>query len=241
MGWLSDKLFGERKTLDLNHINSLMAPTQNLVTEQLGIGRDLMDPQSDVNQRLRALMAQRASESGAETSRRMGALGAQTGMSAGQTAMQSRMAQHEATSGVNDIWKQGLMSQYSQGLGLMGNMTQMQQGLNENQVNAYMAQLNASNARRSQNQGMGMSALGGILSAVGMSDRRLKTNIELIGKSPKGYNIYEFDYKDKQYGPDRYRGVMSNEVPFAAIKDYNGYEFVNYSHPDLDVSFERIS
>ena len=239
MGWLSDKLFGERKSLDLNHINNLMAPTQELIGEQLGIGRGLMDPQSDVNQRLRALMAQRASESGAETSRRMGELGAQTGMSAGQTAMQSRMAQHESTSGVNDIWKQALMSQYSQGLGLMGNMTQMQQGVNENQVNAYMAQINAENAARSQNMGMGMNLVGGIIG--GFSDRRLKTNIELIGKSPKGYNIYEFDYKDKQYGPDRYRGVMSNEVPFAAIKDYNGYEFVNYNHPDLDVSFERVS
>ena len=194
MGWLSDSLFGKRKSLDLNHINSLMAPTQNLVG----------------------------------------------GMSSGQTAMQSRMAQNESTSGVNDMWKQALMSQYSQGLGLMGNMTQMQQGLNEGQVNAYMGQINASNAARSQNMGMGAQVLGGIMSGFG-SDRRLKKNIELIGKSPKGYNIYEFDYKDKQYGPDRYRGVMSNEVPFAAIKDYNGYEFVNYSHPDLDVSFERVS
>jgi hypothetical protein len=72
------------------------------------------------------------------------------------------------------------------------------------------------------------------------SDRRLKHNIELVGKSPKGYNIYEFEYLDNYYGPDRYRGVMSDEVPFAAIEDSDGFEFVNYNHPDLDVEFERV-
>ena len=73
------------------------------------------------------------------------------------------------------------------------------------------------------------------------SDRRLKTNIELVGVSPKGYNIYEFEYINKHYGPDRYRGIMADEVPFAIIaQDKDGYDMVNYSHPDLDVEFERV-
>ena len=73
------------------------------------------------------------------------------------------------------------------------------------------------------------------------SDKRLKHNIKYIGKSPKGYNVYEFEYKDNKYGPDRYKGVMSEEVQFAVFaKDSDGYDLVNYNHPDLDVEFERI-
>ena len=74
------------------------------------------------------------------------------------------------------------------------------------------------------------------------SDRRLKQNITLVGTSPKGHNIYEFDYKDNSYGPHTYRGVMSDEVDFAVIaQDPNGYDLVNYNHPDLDVNFERVN
>ena len=76
--------------------------------------------------------------------------------------------------------------------------------------------------------------------AIDYCDKRLKTNRELVGKSDKGYNVYEFDYIDKGYGPDRYRGVMAQEVPFASIENANGYLSVNYNHPDLDVKFERI-
>ena len=32
------------------------------------------------------------------------------------------------------------------------------------------------------------------------SDKRLKKNINLIGKSPNGLNIYSFEYKNPQYG-----------------------------------------
>ena len=55
------------------------------------------------------------------------------------------------------------------------------------------------------------------------SDIRLKENIELIGKSNLGINIYEFDYIDKSYGDGRYRGVMAQEVPWASIKDGDEY------------------
>ena len=70
------------------------------------------------------------------------------------------------------------------------------------------------------------------------SDIRLKENIELVGKSPKGINIYEFDYKDKSYGKGRYRGVMAQEVPNASFKYYNAYLWVDYNK--TDVKFEKI-
>tara|TARA_R110000824_G_scaffold87475_1_gene215623 strand:+ start:2697 stop:3905 length:1209 start_codon:yes stop_codon:yes gene_type:complete len=68
------------------------------------------------------------------------------------------------------------------------------------------------------------------------SDIRLKENIELVGQSNTGINIYEFDYKAKK---GRYRGVMAQEVPQASIEMMNGYYAVDYSK--VDVKFERIN
>jgi hypothetical protein len=80
------------------------------------------------------------------------------------------------------------------------------------------------------------------------SDRRLKKNIELIGKSPSGINIYEWEYKDvnfinilsdRVYGDGKYRGVMADDIPFDAVTELdNGYLAVNYSK--IDVDFEKI-
>ena len=71
----------------------------------------------------------------------------------------------------------------------------------------------------------------------GWSDINLKENIELVGKSKSGINIYEFDYKDKKYGEGRYRGVMAQEVPEASYEK-EGHLWVDYSK--LDVEFRRI-
>ena len=72
----------------------------------------------------------------------------------------------------------------------------------------------------------------------GKSDRILKENIDLVGKSESGVNIYEFDYKDKSYGEGRYRGVMAQEVPEASSTGSDGYLEVDYSKVDVD--FERL-
>lgn len=71
------------------------------------------------------------------------------------------------------------------------------------------------------------------------SDRRLKENISLIGKSPSGINIYKFEYKDKSIGNGVYQGVMSDEVnQEAVVKRPDGYDMVDYSK--LDVDFIKI-
>ena len=74
----------------------------------------------------------------------------------------------------------------------------------------------------------------------GMSDRRLKKNINLIGKSPSGINIYTFEYKYKfsQAGVGLFQGVMSDEVPEEAVIPMDGYNAVNYNM--LDVEFKNI-
>jgi len=73
------------------------------------------------------------------------------------------------------------------------------------------------------------------LAAYEMSDIRLKEDIKLVGKSPKGIKIYNFKYK----GDDKkYQGVMAHQVPQASIANNDGYLMVDYNK--LDVEFKEI-
>jgi len=76
------------------------------------------------------------------------------------------------------------------------------------------------------------------IAAAGNSDIRLKKNINKIGKSPSGLNIYSFEYKDDKYGKGLFQGVMSYEVPKEAVTVVDGYDRVDYSL--LDVEFKQI-
>jgi hypothetical protein len=71
------------------------------------------------------------------------------------------------------------------------------------------------------------------------SDRRLKTNIKLIGKSEQGYNIYSFKFIDPSHGEGIYQGVIADEMPEQVIsKNEDGYNMVDYSM--IDVEFKKI-
>ena len=75
--------------------------------------------------------------------------------------------------------------------------------------------------------------------AAGFSDRRLKRNIELIGKSPSGISIYTFEYIDERLGKGRFQGTMSDEVSAdAVIKHDSGFDMIDYSK--IDVEFKSI-
>ena len=79
----------------------------------------------------------------------------------------------------------------------------------------------------------------GISSLSGLSDRKAKENIELIGSSPSGINIYTFEYKDKRFGEGKFQGAMSDEVPRDVVtKHESGYEMIDYSK--IDVEFKSI-
>jgi len=71
------------------------------------------------------------------------------------------------------------------------------------------------------------------------SDVTLKENIDLVGESKSGINIYEFDYINKKYGNGRYRGVMAQEVPSASFVGPEGTLMVDYSK--IDVNFEELN
>ena len=76
---------------------------------------------------------------------------------------------------------------------------------------------------------------GAAMSAYQLSDIRLKKDIKLVGKSPKGIKIYNFKYK----GDDKtYQGVMAHQVPQASTPNEFGYLMVNYNK--LDVEFKEI-
>ena len=154
MGWLSDKLFGKRKQLDLDMINKYMAPTQQLINEQLGYGRDMMDPESLMNRGYRNFLQSQNQTAGQNIGSQVQKIGAMRGVSPAQAMMQARigMSQAGGQAGGNLMnWMQG---QQQAGFGLLGDMTGMQQGLNENQANAYMQTINAHNQRRSSRQNM---------------------------------------------------------------------------------------
>ena len=68
------------------------------------------------------------------------------------------------------------------------------------------------------------------------SDMRLKEDIQLIGKSPAGINIYSFKYK---HTDGTYQGVMAQEVPWATKMTDTGFYMVDYNK--VDVEFRRLN
>jgi hypothetical protein len=119
----------------------------------------------------------------------------------------------------------------------MGALTGMIGGLGS--IASSMAASNTGSGSNSPTNSQVRSLAGGLASAFAPSDRILKTNIENIGISPSGLNIYSFKYKDDKFGKGLWQGVMADEVPsFAVSKTNDGYYQVDYSL--IDVEFKQI-
>jgi len=117
--------------------------------------------------------------------------------------------------------------------GGMGGANAAVQGAYGNQMSSMAAVGQMQSSRYAANTQMASSAIGAA------SDIRLKKNINKIGESPSGLNIYSFEYKDSKYGRGLFQGVMSNETPQeAVIQMDNGYDAVDYNM--LDVDFKQI-
>lgn len=111
----------------------------------------------------------------------------------------------------------------------------------QDQVNYTMTKLKARQAGGNDisQLGSGLSSMGGGGGGGmmgGMSDKRLKHNYHVIGKSPSGINVYEFSYIGSN---DRFVGAMADEVGDAAFMTGSGYFAVDYSK--IDVPFKQIS
>jgi hypothetical protein len=75
--------------------------------------------------------------------------------------------------------------------------------------------------------------IGGALIAA--SDIRVKENINKVGTSSSGTNVYRWNYIGS---PQRYQGVIAQEVPWACI-DKDGIKYVDYSKVDVD--FQEVN
>lgn len=109
----------------------------------------------------------------------------------------------------------------------------------QDQVNIITAQYKARKKGGEDWSNLGASGAGlsggGSGGGMGMSDKRLKHNYHVIGKSPSGINVYEFSYKGSS---DRLVGVMANEVPQASFMTESGYLAVDYNK--IDVQFKKL-
>ena len=147
-----------------------------------------------------------------------------------QGAADVDMAERQGAASVDTQIAQG--EQVAQQRELDRNATLL--GMAQQETAAYAQQ-------KEQAQSQKMDAIGGIVKAIPsfLSDRRLKKNIKLIGKSPSGLNIYAFEYINKIFGEGVYQGVMSDEIPkYAVVNHDSGYDAVNYSK--LDVEFKNL-
>ena len=91
--------------------------------------------------------------------------------------------------------------------------------------------------------GSAVGAIGGAYVAATVSDRRLKKNIKKEGKSPKGLQLYSFEYKDPSDGKGRWQGVIASDLPTsikdkAVTKSADGYDMVDYSK--IDVTLKQV-
>tara|TARA_B100000900_G_scaffold77147_1_gene61750 strand:+ start:2147 stop:2998 length:852 start_codon:yes stop_codon:yes gene_type:complete len=93
-------------------------------------------------------------------------------------------------------------------------------------------------ADRLSYKGQIAGAVGQVAAAAIVSDRKLKKNINLIGKSPSGLNIYSFEYINTKHGQGLFQGVMSDEIPQEAVIFNGEHDMVDYSK--IDVDFKQI-
>tara|TARA_R100001369_G_scaffold33603_1_gene58697 strand:+ start:1645 stop:2718 length:1074 start_codon:yes stop_codon:yes gene_type:complete len=170
------------------------------------------------------------------------ALGAQQQGLAGQdvnTLLQTGGRQQQfAQQGMDSQYRQQLQQMYEP-YQRLGFVSDMYQGAPTSASSLTMATTPQANPM-SQAIGMGITGLAAYQgfangnTGTDPSDVRLKEDIELIGKSPAGVNIYSFKYKDKE---GKYEGVMAQEVPWASQLNKNGYLEVDYSK--IDVEFKK--
>jgi hypothetical protein len=151
------------------------------------------------------------------------ATSSQIALGASQAGMNASMQPVQA-----GVMQQNAMNQ-GFGTALQGYNQQGQLGLG-----SYQGQLQGYNMQNEFIGGM-VGTAGSLLSAgIGAfgpkpSDRRLKKNIVLVGKTAHDLNLYEFEYL---WGYVRHEGVMADEVldvfPAAVVMGANGFMAVDY-------------
>jgi hypothetical protein len=160
--------------------------------------------------------------------RRLDVVGLGRGLSGASTAAYGG-ATSAGTAGMNTAMAPG--NQYMQGMGQAG---QTYGNILSSQTSAYNAGLSQPDPFGSI-VGMGLGAyaggFGGAMGKAAGSDRRMKKNIELVGRDERTMlPLYEFEYINGD--GRRFLGVMADEVeqrfPEAVITRPDGYKAVRY-------------
>ena len=167
MGWFSDKLFGERKSIDQNKINSYMAAYEGMIPEQENIARGLMDEDSALNRGWKTRFMQQQRDQMALTQRKLQDTAAMTGSSPAQMMMQQRMAANQQQGQFGDQWQGLLNNRWQQGFNQLGNVMQLKKGVGERLSQAHINQVNAANAARASRMSTTMGLLGTAASFMG--------------------------------------------------------------------------
>ena len=218
--------------------NTAMAAQQGANIQQAIAGESSMNQQMEINQGsqnqiMSAQMASGNQQFGASMGNQNAILAAQMGQNNQQFG--AEMGNQNQLFGAQMDFE-GQMAR----AGGAQNQQQMQFDKQGNMLAMAGERKGAADAARAQARQGVTDSFGSLTSAAGaFSDRRLKKNIKLVGKSKKGFKIYTFEYKNKEYGEGTYQGVMSDEIPSKfVIKKNNGFDFVDYSN--LDVQFKKI-
>ena len=179
----------------------------------------------------------------------MGMQGAQAQQTAQLQSLQGQGAAIQSAAGMAGQGIQQQASMYGQGMGALqakGGMVGEQAGMTQAQLNDVIAQQTeqfaASEAEKQRKANAAASAgggggggggiLGGVTRALGISDIRLKENIELLEEGKGGDpNIYSFNYKWQP--KHRWSGVMAQELlgtkhADSVRKHSDGYYMVDY-------------
>jgi hypothetical protein len=213
--------------------------SQNLQQASASIGM-----QESQNAQIAAQQGARIQQMTAQESSANQSAGLQAAQFGAGMSQANQMASVNALSRNQDMFvQQGSANQMARA---SGDQYMQQAGMDKVSTKLGMAseRVAAANAAEQARKDRNMALIGDVVGAVGaaagaFSDRRLKKNIKLVGKSKKGFKIYTFEYKNKEYGEGTYQGVMSDEIPSEfVIKKDNGFDFVDYSN--LDVQFKKI-
>jgi hypothetical protein len=239
-----------------NTRNASINNYRNLVAQGVGLNRDAFvtgqaattDAMSMANQALSNSRNMRVQDQSLDWARKLDVTGMARGMpgasqgaygmavGAGNSATQNQMAPGQALIGA---------------MGQANNTTMQGRNLAmQGTLGVLNAQTSYANAVGQSGDSFGslLGGVGGLLGGLaktgvfGPSDRRLKENIEAIGRDERtGLTIYEFSYIDD---PDmrRYQGVMADEViaydPRAVSFDEQGYARVDYAR--LGIEFKEV-
>jgi hypothetical protein len=190
-------------------------------------------------------LAQQGQLQAQQSSASIGAQEAQNQMAAAQQAGQLQQMEAQGAQQVDMMARQGqaqLDSQVAAGEQVAQqrelDRTATLLGMSQQETAAYQQQAAQAGAQKMDALGKTVSGIGS-LAANFLSDRRLKKNIKLIGKSPNGINIYIFEYINNIFGKGIFQGVMSDDIPVdAVVKHKSGYDMVDYSK--IDVEFKNI-